>query len=83
MKLIATKVSPSERWANEVNQRAWRCRQRMTARERQATELAYSQINEQAWDIADNLLRAIDSPIGERYKRVVLVKELEALTDGN
>ena len=83
MKLIATQLAQSERWLNEVNQRAWRCRQRMTARERQATELAYSQTNERAWDIADNLLRAVDSPIGERYKRIVLVKELEALTDGN
>lgn len=81
MKLIATKLAPETRWANEVNQRAWRCKQRMTERERQAAELAYSLKNEPAWSVADRLLVAVDAPAGQRWKRVMLVKELEALTN--
>lgn len=79
MKLIATKLSPQERWANEINQRAWKCKQRMTERERQAIELAYSVKNEQAWGVADSLLVAVDAPAGQRWKRVMLVKKLEGL----
>jgi len=82
MKLIATKLSSSERWCNEVRQRAWRTQQLLTSDEKRVVEMAYDSYNEEAWRVADLLLQAIDLPVGKHHVRSLAHKELEILCYG-
>lgn len=82
MKLIATKLSPSQRWCNEIRQRAWRTQQLLTSDEKRVVEMAYDGHNEEAWRVADLLLQAIDLPIGKHHVRSLARKELEVLCYG-
>jgi len=82
MKLIATKLSPSQRWCNEVRQRAWRTQQLLTSDEKRVVEMAYDSYNEEAWAVADFLLQAVDLPVGKRFLRTRAHKELETLCYG-